>query len=263
MGEPMRIKIYQVDAFTEKVFAGNPAAVCPLEEWLDDEMLQAIAMENNLSETAFFVPEGEGYRLRWFTPAMEVDLCGHATLATAHALFEVLGYAKPEIVFETRSGKLTVGRDGDHLRMDFPTQPPQPCEATRALREGLKREPVEVLAADDFVAVYEKEEDVRSLTPDFRVLKELDIRGVIATAPGDEVDFVSRVFAPGAGIDEDPVTGSAHCELAPYWGQRLGKIRMQARQISQRGGEVVCELAGDRVLLYGQAVLYMEGEVRL
>jgi len=257
----MKIKQYQVDAFASRVFEGNPAAVCPLDAWLPDELMQAIAEENNLSETAFFVPEGNAFRLRWFTPVAEVDLCGHATLASAHVILNILGHASERVEFETHSGRLTVARDGEMLAMDFPAQPPQPCETPRELVVGLGAEPIEVLVADDYIAVFDSEYAVRALFPDFGILHELALRGVCVTAPGKDVDFVSRFFAPKVGIPEDPVTGSAHCELAPYWAARLGKQEMQARQISKRGGDVRCRLMGDRVLLSGQAVTFMVGEI--
>jgi PhzF family phenazine biosynthesis protein len=257
----MKIKQYQVDAFATRVFEGNPAAVCPLDGWLDDRVLQAIAEENNLSETAFFVATSRGFRLRWFTPVAEVDLCGHATLATAHVLFEILGHPERTVTFETRSGDLIVERTGGRLAMDFPAIPPQPCVAPDALIAGLGRPPVEVFAADDYVAVFDSEAAIRDLSPDYARLRELDLRGVIATAPGDEVDFVSRFFAPKFGIPEDPVTGSAHCELAPYWASRLAKTVLSARQVSKRGGNVHCELVGSRVVLAGSAVTFMEAEI--
>lgn len=259
----MRIRQYQVDAFASRVFEGNSAAVCPLEQWLDDSVLQAIAEENNLSETAFFVPSPRGYHLRWFTLTREVDLCGHATLASAHVLFEILGHDQPAIVFETRSGELTVERTGSLLEMDFPAAPPRPCAAPPALVEALGRKPVEVLAADDYIAVYDDERIVRALAPDMEKLRALDLRGVAVTAPGVRYDFVSRFFAPKHGIPEDPVTGSAHCELAPYWAGKLDKTRLRARQVSRRGGDVVCELRAGRVRLAGSAVLFMEGEIRV
>ena len=248
------IRQYQVDAFTTRPFAGNPAAVCPLAAWLDDSLLQAIAEENNLAETAFFVPSAKGFRLRWFTPVREVELCGHATLAAAHVLFEIMGYAEPAIVFETLSGELTVKRRGKLLEMDFPAQAPHACAMPEALLAGLGRDPLEVFAAADYLAVFDGEETVRARTPDHAALSRLDRRGVIVTAPGKDVDFVSRFFAPRYGIPEDPVTGSAHCELAPYWAKRLGKDSLVARQVSKRGGELLCELKGDRVLLCGSAL---------
>ena len=257
----MKLKQYQVDAFARRVFEGNPAAVCPLEDWLDDQVLQAIATENNLSETAFFVPIENGFHLRWFTPVAEVDLCGHATLASAHVLFELLDYKEPAIRFETRSGPLVVERKNGMLAMNFPAGQPQPCPAPTALIEGLGRRPVEVLAADDYMAVFASEEEVRALRPDMAKLSQLDLRAVCVTAPGEQVDFVSRFFAPKLGIPEDPVTGSAHCKLTPYWAAKLGKTSLEAQQVSRRGGALQCELRGDRVILLGSAVTFMAGEI--
>ncbi|MCX5840958.1 MAG: PhzF family phenazine biosynthesis protein [Deltaproteobacteria bacterium] len=257
----MRIKQYQVDAFTARAFEGNPAAVCPLESWLDDGLLQAIAEENNLSETAFFVPSGKGFKLRWFTPVAEVDLCGHATLATAHILFETLGYDKKSITFETRSGDLVVARKGNLLEMNFPSLPPVPIAIPGALIAGLGQRPVAVFSAVDYLAVFECEETVRAIVPEHSLLRQLDLRGVIVTAPGSAVDFVSRFFAPKLGIPEDPVTGSAHCTLTPYWAKRLDKNLLTAKQISKRGGYVTCEMKGDRVALSGSAVTFMQSEI--
>jgi len=259
----VKIKQYQVDAFTTEVFAGNPAAVCPLEGWLEDDVMQAVAGENNLSETAFFVPTASGFHLRWFSPVREVDLCGHATLATAHVLFEHLGYAKPVVTFETRSGELLVEQRDGRLAMDFPASRPAPCFAPDALIAGLGQQPVEVLSAEDYVAVFEDEATIRGMAPDLARLGELDLRGVCVTAPGDGVDFVSRFFAPKYGIPEDPVTGSAHCALAPYWAARLGKAELEARQVSARGGAIHCQVNGDRVVLSGSAVTFMEGEISI
>lgn len=260
----MQFKMYQVDAFASRVFEGNPAAICPLPAWLDDAVMQAIAEENNLSETAFFVADGQGFQLRWFTPKQEVDLCGHATLASAHVLYAHLGYARPQAVFHTRSGALTVARQGDALVMDFPAIPAQPCPAPAALVDGLGCRPLEVRVADDYLAVLEEPEQVRRLVPDLAALSRLDRRGVCVTAPGGkDSDFVSRFFAPKYGIAEDPVTGSAHCMLAPYWAARLGKTRLRARQVSARGGDVLCESRGERMLLSGRAVTYMVAEVGL
>lgn len=256
-----RIKQYQVDAFTAKIFGGNPAAVCPLDAWLEDSFLQAIAAENNLSETAFFVKTQIGFDLRWFTPIAEVDLCGHATLAAAHVIFERLGYTKPVIAFATRGGTLTVKKKGAALVMDFPSMPPVSCVAPEALLDSLGRQHVEVLAADDYFVVLDSEDTVRAIKPDFAKLAELDLRGVIVTARGREVDFVSRFFAPKLGIPEDPVTGSAHCVLTPYWSAKSGKKILSAQQVSKRGGEIQCELKGDRVALTGQAVTFMEAEI--
>lgn len=257
----MKIKQYQVDAFASRAFEGNPAAVCPLENWLDDSQLQAIAEENNLSETAFFVPAGSSFHLRWFTPVREVDLCGHATLATAHVIFEVLGHTEPVITFKTRSGALFVEKHGDRMHMDFPACPPTFCPIPDILIKALGVCPIEVLAGDDYLAVFDSEATVRALAPNLDLLGQLDLRGVIATAPGNEVDFVSRFFAPKLGVPEDPVTGSAHCELAPYWASKLGKNALSARQVSKRGGNVACELRGDRVVLSGSAVIFMKGEI--
>lgn len=259
----MNIQQFQVDAFAARIFEGNPAAVCPLTAWLDDHLLQAIAEENNLSETAFFVPSAKGFQLRWFTPVTEVDLCGHATLATAHVLFTALGYADTTITFETRSGELVVERDGDQLVMDFPAVVPHPCAAPPALLEGLGHMPTEVWVADDYIAVFDNESVIHAITPNQDKLRELGRRGVIVTAPGQEVDFVSRFFAPKFGIPEDPVTGSAHCELTPLWAEKLGRTRLRARQLSKRGGEVGCEWRGERVLLAGRAVLFLEGVIRV
>ena len=257
----MQLKQYQIDAFTDEVFRGNPAAVVPLTSWLDDALLQAIAEENNLAETAFFVSSEQGFQLRWFTPVKEVDLCGHATLATAYVIFEILGYSERTIAFETRSGKLLVKKQGRLLEMDFPSRPPTPCAVAEALVGGLGQRPVEVLAADDYLAVFDSEATVRAITPDHTLLSQLDLRGVVVTAPGADIDFVSRFFAPKYGIPEDPVTGSAHCELAPYWAKRLRKTILKARQISKRGGDIACEVRADRVLISGSAVAFMEAEI--
>jgi len=257
----MRIKQYQVDAFASRVFEGNPAAVCPLEGWLKDTLLQAIADENNLSETAFFVPTKDGFHLRWFTPVKEVDLCGHATLAAAHVIFNILGYPKPLVIFATRSGELAVERKGKLLAMNFPAICPKPCDPPDRLLEAFGQPPKEVLAADDYVAVFDSEAIVRKIAPDFAKLNALDLRGVIITAPGQDVDFVSRFFAPKSGIWEDPVTGSAHCELTPYWSSKLEKESLNARQVSKRGGDIQCQMSGGRVVLSGRAVTFMEAEI--
>jgi PhzF family phenazine biosynthesis protein len=259
----MRITMFQIDAFASRLFAGNPAAVCPLEDWLEDWQMQAIAAENNLSETAFFVPRGNKYHLRWFTPAVEVDLCGHATLASA---FVILNYLEPSgesVTFDTRSGELTVRRNGELFSMDFPARPPASCEKPALLFEALGKEPRELLASRDLMAVYQSEEDVRSMKPDMSLLEKVEHFAVIATAPGKNVDFVSRFFAPRGGIPEDPVTGSAHCTLVPYWSKRLGKTELHALQVSARGGELWCEDRGDRVIISGRAVRYLEGIIHL
>ena len=263
----MRLPLFQIDAFAERVFQGNPAAVCPLDAWLPEALMQSIAAENNLSETAFCVPEGEGYGLRWFTPLKEIDLCGHATLATAHVLFEHLGFAGAEIVFSTRSGALRVTRAGDRLAMDFPAKAVEPCAAPGALIEGLGRAPLKVYGGRDYLAVFADAAEVRALRPDPRRLAELDRHGVIVTAPGGaedgDVDFVSRFFVPKFGVDEDPVTGSAHCSLTPFWAARLGKATLEARQVSRRGGRLQCTLAGERVILRGRAVTYMAATIEV
>lgn len=257
----MRLKIYQVDAFTSEPFRGNPAAIVPLDKWLPAETMLDIAGENNLAETAFFVKGDNGYDLRWFTPAVEVDLCGHATLASAHVLYEQLGYSENEIRFQTKSGELVVSREGSRLVLDFPSRPPVDVERPAGLAAALGSEPVEVLMSRDLVCVYETEADVLALSPDFRAIAELGGHAVIATAAGESADFVSRFFAPSFGVDEDPVTGSAHCTLIPYWAGRLGKSKLFARQVSTRGGELHCELVGDRVKIGGEAVLYLKGEI--
>lgn len=258
----MQIPLYQVDAFTSKLFSGNPAAICPLESWLPDETMQSIAAENNLAETAFFVAENGGYRLRWFTPAVEVDLCGHATLATAYIILNKVSPDRDAVAFETRSGELIVRREGDLYSLDFPSRPPQRGDVHPRLIEALGTVPLEILAARDYMVVYETEEQVRSLQPNMELLTLVDRFAVIVTAPGSgDVDFVSRFFAPSKGVPEDPVTGSAHCTLIPYWARRLGKTKLHARQISKRGGELWCELRGDRVIMAGNAALYLEGTI--
>jgi PhzF family phenazine biosynthesis protein len=260
----MPIPIFQVDAFTAQPFRGNPAAVCPLARWLDDEVLAAVAAENNLSETAFLVEREDHYELRWFTPGCEVKLCGHATLASAFVIFEFLNPGRNSVRFETRfSGVLAVDREGDVLAMDFPAMAPWECaDPPEALINGLGSRPEKVLRVEEnFFAVYPSEDEVRSIEPDFRRLEELHPAGAGVTAPGDDCDFVSRYFAPSYGVNEDPVTGSTHCTLAPYWGERLGKKSLHARQVSRRGGEIWCEVRGKRLVLKGQAVLTMRGEI--
>ena len=260
----MSIAIFHIDAFTAKPFAGNPAAVCPLVEWLDDEVLLSVAAENNLSETAYFVPRGQHYELRWFTPHCEVKLCGHATLASGFVLMQILAPGLKSVRFETRfSGTLTVSRDSNMFAMDFPSLVPWPSANTpAALIDGLGKTPAEVLQIEDnYFAVYQSEQEVRSIHPDFRLLEKLHPAGVAITAPGRDADFVSRYFAPSYGIPEDPVTGSTHCSLAPYWAQRLGKQMLHARQVSERGGELWCEVKEKRVILKGNAVLTLRGEL--
>ncbi|MEX0963488.1 MAG: PhzF family phenazine biosynthesis protein [Pseudohongiellaceae bacterium] len=259
----MKINVYQVDAFASKAFEGNPAAICPLSEWPPDITMQAIAAENNLSETAFFVPNDDYYELRWFTPSLEVDLCGHATLAAAYVLFEELGYQAAEIRFSTKSGILCVARSNGLLRMDFPVQAPLPFELPTQLVEAFGGAPVDCLKSTDIIAVYSSEELVRTVVPDMALLEQLDCRGIIITAESKDYDFVARWFGPRTGIKEDPVTGSAFTQLVPYWANRLGKTSFKAKQVSPRGGEVLCELAGDRVLISGRAVLFMRGVIEI
>jgi predicted PhzF superfamily epimerase YddE/YHI9 len=259
----MELRLYQVDAFTREVFGGNPAAVVPLEGWLDERRMQAIAAENNLSETAFFVRTGARARIRWFTPTQEVDLCGHATLAAAWVLFERLDPGAREVVFDSASGPLPVRREGMCVVLDFPSRPGAPAPADAELVRGLGATPREVRRARDTLAVFEHEAEVRALRPDFAALAAVDSLGVIATAPGSDADFVSRFFAPRAGVPEDPVTGSSHCTLVPYWAERLGRPKLHARQVSARGGELWCALEGDRVSIAGEAALYLEGGIRV
>jgi len=259
----MKLPYYHVDAFTDACFSGNPAGVCVLETWLPDEILQRIAAENNLSETAFFIQEKSGFDLRWFTPAVEVDLCGHATLAAASVIFRYLNYAGPVIAFSSKSGPLAVAREGDLFVLDFPSRYPQLCNMPGDLAEGLGTMPLEVRRARDYFAVYGTADEIREIKPDFRLLERLDSLGIIVTAPGKDVDFVSRFFAPKAGLPEDPVTGSAHCSLIPYWSERLGKKRMQARQLSARGGELFCEDKDDRVKIGGKAVTYLASAIEI
>ena len=258
-----RMKLYQVDAFTNELFKGNPAAVCPLDDWIDTAVMQRIAAENNLSETAFIVNEPDsGYRIRWFTPTVEVDLCGHATLSSAHVLFEHLDYEGNTIRFQSQSGVLGVTRqEGGWLQLDFPLQEPAPAKTPEHLVEGLGLAPKAVLQHQDYIAVFDNESEILSLAPDFRTLSQIKTRGICVTAPGTDCDFVSRFFGPRAGIDEDPVTGSAHCQLAPYWGKRLGKTVLSAKQVSARGGVINCELKNDRVLISGQAKTYLIGDI--
>jgi len=256
--------LFHVDAFADQPFAGNPAAVCPLDGWLDDDRLRQVAAENNLSETAFFVARDGYHELRWFTPRCEVKLCGHATLASGFVVLNILEPGRNSVRFETRhSGALTVSRDGDLLSMDFPAIPPWKCATPpAALIEGLGKAPVAVVQIEDnYFAVYESQEEVRRILPDFHLLETLHPAGVAITAPGEDCDFVSRYFAPSYGVPEDPVTGSTHCSLAPYWAQRLGKTRLHARQISERGGELWCEMRGERIVLKGNAVLTLRGQL--
>lgn len=259
----MKIPFYQVDAFSRKIFGGNPAAVCLLESWLDSDMLQSIAAENNLSETAFLVPKSKGrYDLRWFTPTVEIDLCGHATLASAFVIFSFLDTTLSSVVFETASGLLSVAKSGELLSMDFPARKPKLTEVAPILSLVLGAEPLEVLKSRDLLVVFKDESIIKGMNPDFDKLKEIrDTFAIIVTARGEKSDFVSRFFAPNAGIPEDPVTGSAHCTLIPYWSDRLKKNHLHAFQLSKRGGELFCENLGERVRISGHAVLYAKGEL--
>ena len=258
----MNLTIYQVDAFTKEVFRGNPAAICPLENWLEAELMQRIALENNLSETAFFVKNRDVYEIRWFTPTFEIDLCGHATLASAFVIFEVLKLEEKLIKFHShKSGELSVEKQGDVLILDFPSRPVSPADAPNGLIEAIGKQPKEIFKARDYFLVYETEQEILDIAPDFTALLKIDAHGFIVTAKGETSDFVSRFFAPEVGVFEDPVTGSAHCNLIPFWAQRLGKTKLFGRQISARGGELFCELKGERVKIGGNAVLYLKGEI--
>lgn len=260
----MKIPIFQVDAFTREAFGGNPAAVCVLEAWLEDETLGNIAAENNLSETAFIVKEEESYGLRWFTPKVEVDLCGHATLASAFVIFSFLESGLSRVHFRTASGPLEVEKSGDLLSMDFPARKPMKTGISDTLVEALGMMPNEVYKSRDLLAVFDNEAQISRMRPDFEKLRKIrDGFGVIVTARGESADFVSRFFAPNAGIPEDPVTGSAHCTLIPFWAGRLGKSKLHALQLSSRGGELYCEDMGERVRISGNAVLYLRGEIHV
>ncbi len=257
------LSIYQADAFTNRLFGGNPAALCPLTEWLPAPLMQQIAAENNLAETAFIVPLGNDFELRWFTPSLEIDLCGHATLATAHLLFTELDYAGDQIHFHTlKAGTLTVTRNDDLYTLDFPSRMPEQVEMPAELLQALgNTNAAEVWKSRDYMVVYNSEEEILALEPDFNSLARFDAIGIIVTARGNDSDFVSRFFAPKAGINEDPVTGSSHCNLIPYWAEKLQKNKLHAYQVSGRKGELWCELKGDRVLMSGNAVTYLKGEI--
>ncbi len=264
----MRINIYQIDAFTDQLFGGNPAAVCPLVNWLDDEILQNIAIENNLAETAFFVQSSENrFHLRWFTPEFEMDLCGHATLASAFVIIEELGNKYNEVLFDTQSGLLTVKKVGDYYELDFPSRPPKKSSLPKIISDGLNIQPKEIWKARDYLLVYDTEDDIESIKPNIAILNQINIDpgGIIVTAKGksENVDFVSRLFTPQATVFEDPVTGSAHCTLVPFWADRINKTELRALQISKRGGELLCQLNKDRVLIKGKAVKYLEGTIEL
>jgi PhzF family phenazine biosynthesis protein len=269
----MKFTIYQIDAFGDKLFSGNPAAVIPLDTWIDDVLMQQIAEENNLAETVFFVPREDGFHIRWFTPELEIDLCGHATLAAAFVLFELLKYEKDTIIFYSQSGPLKVHRDGAYIALDFPSwKPERVTEYPEELIKGLGiTEYLGVYKNRDYIVELETEKDVLAVKPDFSMLNKIDVIGIIVTAPGnnlsnvpfDRVDFVSRFFAPNCGVPEDPVTGSAHSQLIPFWAEKLGKYKMHALQLSKRGGELWCEQKGERVIIKGKAVFYMKGEITI
>ena len=260
----MKIPIYQVDAFADKIFSGNPAAVCPLKNWLPDDLMQKIAMENNLSETAFFVKNGNEFEIRWFTPAIEVDLCGHATLATAHVLFNHLNYENDIIFLKSRSGDLRVKKEDELLVLDFPSGFYEGISTPSKLSEALGKKPIETGQALDYlIAVFDDEEFIKDLKPDFQKLKLLPYHAIIITSASKEYDFVSRMFAPAIGIDEDPVTGSAHTILTPFWSRKLKKTNLHAKQVSARGGDLRCKISGDRVEIGGNAVTYLVGEIEV
>jgi PhzF family phenazine biosynthesis protein len=259
----IKIDVYQVDAFASRAFEGNPAAVCPLDSWLPDAVLQSIAAENNLSETAFFVADGDDFKIRWFTPTTEVDLCGHATLASAFVLFRILDYPGDTVIFDSKSGPLPVSKDGDRFVLDFPAQSPRPCATPAAIVEAFGVTPLECLRAVDYVVILENAEQVTLADPDIEKLRSIDSRGVIISAAARDYDFVARFFGPNAGVDEDPVTGSAYTKLVPYWAGKMGKSRFRARQVSKRGGDLFCELAGERVLIAGTAVKFMQGIIQI
>ncbi len=260
-----KIPMYQVDAFAKQVFGGNPAAVCVLDAWLEDAIMQNIAAENNLAETAFVVSQGEGYAIRWFTPVVEVDLCGHATLAAAHVLFHYYN-AGPQIIHlhSPRSGALSVEKTGEQLTLDFPTDECTAIDCPPILVKALGQKPTECYKGKtDYLLIYNNQKEIEALQPNFALILEGGGRGLIVSAPGDSVDFVSRFFAPQVGVDEDPVTGSAHTTLTPVWHQKLGKKVMTAKQLSKRQGELTCEYKGDRVKISGYAVTYLKGEIEL
>jgi len=259
----MKLNIYQIDAFAQKPFEGNPAAVVPLKKWLPEEIMQAVAEENNLSETAFFVPNDNGFHIRWFTPKMEVKLCGHATLASGYVLFNLLGHGSDTITFDSLSGPLSVTRTDGLLTLNFPVQNPEPCDTPHDLIEGLGQSPLACYRNDDYMAVFGNEEEIAAITPNPFALAKLGLRGIIVTAPSSQFDFVARFFAPKYGIPEDPVTGSAYTQLMPYWAEKLGQTKLRAKQLSSRSGKVLCELIEDRVLISGSAIKYMEGVIEI
>ncbi|WP_420070658.1 PhzF family phenazine biosynthesis protein [Syntrophus gentianae] len=258
-----KIPFYQIDAFASHVFSGNPAGVCLLDKWLDDTVMQTIAAENNLPETAFLVRQNDHYDLRWFTPEVEIDLCGHATLASGHVIFEFVDPDAERVEFMTKSGNLSVERRDALLFLDFPSRKPTGCVRPEKIDAILGSAPSEVLSSRDLMAVFDDEDTIRTMKPDLDAVSQLEYFAVIVTAPGRKSDFVSRFFAPGAGIPEDPVTGSAHCTLVPYWAERLGKKDLYAFQLSKRGGELFCEHKGTRVAIGGRAITYLKGTIEI
>lgn len=262
----MTIEIYQIDAFTNTLFGGNPAAVCPLKEWLPDALLLNIAKENNLAETAYFIHKHDNvFHLKWFTPEIEIDLCGHATLASAYVILNYLDYDFNAVIFQTMSGELTVTRRSEFLEMDLPSRPPQTSTLPEIIQNSLSKQPLEIYKSRDYVLVYESENDIKNLNVSASILEAIDLSpgGIIVTAKGNDVDFVSRFFTPGAAVFEDPVTGSAHCTLVPFWAERLGKTQLVAHQISERHGELHCKLENQTVQIKGQAVIYLQGQIEI
>lgn len=264
----MKLKLYQIDAFTDKLFGGNPAAVCPLDHWIEDEILQNIAIENNLAETAFFVPlPNNHFHLRWFTPEIEMDLCGHATLASAYVIFEKLKHEQNEVIFETQSGILSVKKMENFYELDFPSRPPQKSSLPKIISDGLNIQPTEIWKARDYLLVYDSEDDIKNINPNIAIINQINIDpgGIIVTAKSNlkDIDFVSRLFTPQATVFEDPVTGSSHCTLVPFWADRLNKTELRALQISKRRGELFCKLDKNRVKIKGTAIKYLEGFIEV
>lgn len=259
----MTLPIYQIDAFASKAFEGNPAAICPLQEWLADDILLSIAEENNLSETAYFIKNENTFHIRWFTPTTEVDLCGHATLAAAFVIFNELEYTQNTISFESKSGQLNVTKNEDLLIMDFPAQSPAPCKLPDEIRQAFTIKPIEVMKSEDYILVFNNENEILNTKPKLELLNNIDLRGIIITAKSDQYDFVSRFFAPKYGINEDPVTGSAYTQLVPYWANQLNKNKLHSKQLSSRGGELFCENLGKRVSIAGYCVKYLEGTINI
>ncbi len=259
----MQLQIFQVDAFTDRIFGGNPAAVCPLKNWLPDDVMQQIAMENSVAETAFFISANDGFEIRWFTPEIEMDLCGHATLAAAHVIARHLNPKLSSLNFHSKSGILSVTVEDELLSLDFPSRRPEPSDVPQIVLDAIQVEPIEILKSRDYVLVFETEEIIKNMKPNQGILDQinLDPGGIVVTAKGNDVDFVSRFFTPQASIFEDPVTGSAHCSLIPYWSQKLGKKSMIALQLSSRGGALQCQDLGERILISGRAVTYLEGKI--